>query len=1329
MKVATMVVAMVVSGLSVTAAHSVQERSYPPAVYAAPHPPPPPPPPPQSSSKGKGKDKGLFDFDIFGGFKDLFSFGKGKGGDKEPEQDYAPQPILVYGPPPKPSYGPPPKPSYGPPPKPSYGPPPKPSYGPPPKPSYGPPPPPPPKPSYGPPPKPSYGPPPPPPPKPSYGPPPKPSYGPPPPPPQPTYGAPKAPPTDYGHPKSGDIIISQPTGNYGPPPPPPPQDNYGPPPPPPQDNYGPPPPPPQDNYGPPPPPPQDNYGPPPPPQDNYGPPPPPPPQDNYGPPPPPPQDNYGPPPPQDNYGPPPPPPPQDNYGPPPPQDNYGPPPPQDNYGPPLPPLGPPPPESYSPPLGPQQKQHPQPGLFAPPPLPLANSPTNQYVPPPPAPVPAPNDQYIPPPPLFQLAPTGNNSPLPAPLPTNQYVLPLADAPADQYIPPPVPLGPLPGPIAASAGTLAGSYIPPTLASAASGANFGRRLPTKPDCTACDNAPWIPMQVAAPVAPAIVNPFPDHGSPAPVPVYPPGSNFDGRAQSDLLPTQGLQSGAQIVKANPIISNLGVSGQSQKSGSHIVESNPISSNYDVSAQVNLLTSQGLQSGAQIVKANPIISNLGVSAESSLLATQGLQSGPHIVESNPISSNYDVGAQVNLQTSQGFQNGGQIVEGKPIISNLGVSAESNLLATQGLQSGSHIVESNPISSNYDVGAQVNLLPSQGLQSGAQIVEVKPIFISESESSGRDPRLVEHQETLSYGASGQGQPTSHSQQPTIIAAEPTFISSEGESIGSQDLLVDNHVEVLQSIALPAPESPAPATILDGSQGPVDVTQSYIVPADVRQVLQPPSQSYSGPEINTLHEQPQGASIVESIPQVYSLPQHPFAPGVAGQSTSGTVVDQGQLTVNQLGVTGDVHFNAPQIVDSSLSPTYGQQGFSQSEGGGLQVVEAPALSQQQISDGELVGISIDNPRYVRTNLDDSLGSQSQGYTIKEAKLAQFIPDAKNLSFLDGNFAQSGQFSSVSVSQPDVQNVGQPQSGETQQLSHASSSGSLQNGGSIAPGNLVASSIAPVDNSQSSGDIQYSQGSVSGGSVVEGNLVASHAPITPSPEDIQFNNKDAPRDISQEASSGGSVLEANVIGPIASIQTNANVPSQHLEQFPSSSSQDDSSAVPGNFVRSYIASSQHSQSSDSIQLNNNDISQQQLSPDSSFTNSVIEGNLVSQNFVDSGSSQSVPQFSTDLQPDLLEATFSSAGSQDAIGVPVAAASPQVKTADMGSIPLADSTRISSSFPTFPPFPQNPELDTPISSVQKVPDVPTSPQAGQLSFNQEVRSQVDSQQLYSPPNNR
>ncbi|XP_037804881.1 formin-like protein 20 [Penaeus monodon] len=130
------------------------------------------------------------------GIKDLFSFGKGKGGGQE------------YHPAPRPSYGPPPpRPAYGPPPpKGNYGPPPKapfPSKGKGQGKGQG-------KGSHGPPPRPIA--------------PPKGHYGPPPP--------------------------APPKGNYGPPPAPP-KGHYGPPPAPPKGNYGPPPPPPKGNYGPP----------------------------------------------------------------------------------------------------------------------------------------------------------------------------------------------------------------------------------------------------------------------------------------------------------------------------------------------------------------------------------------------------------------------------------------------------------------------------------------------------------------------------------------------------------------------------------------------------------------------------------------------------------------------------------------------------------------------------------------------------------------------------------------------------------------------------------------------------------------------------------------------------------------------------------------------------------------------------------------------------------------------------------------------------------------------------------------------------------------------
>ncbi|XP_037804989.1 BRD4-interacting chromatin-remodeling complex-associated protein-like isoform X2 [Penaeus monodon] len=82
-----------------------------------------------------------------------------------------------------------------------------------------------------------------------------------------------------------------------------------------------------------------------------------------------------------------------------------------------------------------------------------------------------------------------------------------------------------------------------------------------------------------------------------------------------------------------------------------------------------------------------------------------------------------------------------------------------------------------------------------------------------------------------------------------------------------------------------------------------------------------------------------------------------------------------------------------------------------------------------------------------------------------------------------------------------------------------------------------------------------------------------------------------------------------------------------------------------------------------------------------------------GQSQVIPvspvQFNSVSEPQLLQ-SFSSAAVQDAIGVPLAATSPQVKTPDMSALPLADPSSSSSS-PSFPPFSQEPQQVAPPSN--------------------------------------
>nr|XP_027237333.1 BRD4-interacting chromatin-remodeling complex-associated protein-like [Penaeus vannamei] len=124
-----------------------------------------------------------------------------------------------------------------------------------------------------------------------------------------------------------------------------------------------------------------------------------------------------------------------------------------------------------------------------------------------------------------------------------------------------------------------------------------------------------------------------------------------------------------------------------------------------------------------------------------------------------------------------------------------------------------------------------------------------------------------------------------------------------------------------------------------------------------------------------------------------------------------------------------------------------------------------------------------------------------------------------------------------------------------------------------------------------------------------------------------------------------------------------------------------------------------------------------------------------GQSQVIPvspvQFNSVSEPQLLQ-SFSSAAVQDAIGVPLAATSPQVKTPDMSALPLADTSSSSSSSPSFPPFSQDPLQVAPPSNVlldSAAPDVIQEVPSPTLTNDFDLRVESAPQepdQLYSPP---
>ncbi|XP_042890490.1 BRD4-interacting chromatin-remodeling complex-associated protein-like isoform X5 [Penaeus japonicus] len=1224
--------------------HVIQERSYPAPVYA----PPPPPPPPSKGKGGGGGGKGFFDFDIFKGIKDLFSFGKGKGGGQE------------YHPAPRPSYGPPP-----PPPKGNYGPPPSPPKG---------------------------------------------NYGPPPKAPFPSKGHGKGQGKGHGKGSHGPPPrpIAPPKGHYGPPPPAPPKGQYGPPPAPPKGQYGPPPAPPKGHYGPPPPaPPKGQYGPPPPrPKGNYG-PPPPRPKGNYGPPPPRPKGNYGPPPPppKGQYGPPPPrpvSPPHGSYAPPPtpvapspsygvpqaPQPGYGAPKPGDIIAPSVPvPAAPVPVPSgnYGPPPIPLPVPVPS-GNYGPPPVPSGN-----YGPPPvpapiPAPVPVPSGNYGPPP-----------VPAPVPVPSDNYVLPPipvapVPVPSDNYAPPPVPVAPVPvptenygippAPVAPAPVPIApapiptGSYNPPPSPSAPL-PDLNRPLPTKPDCEACDQAPWVPMEITGPAVVAPVAPVAPVG-PAPVDIIVPGREISSPGIIDISPPAP----AFDIRVN-------VDAPVEDEPIFIVDS-------DVGRDPRVIeggVSLPLNNEVIFVAEEPAPQTITVVSdpidEPVFITEDVFTTGVNLLPEDSVRDSFDIAPAV-------FE-----TEGPTIVN--------------------------------DVSFGVPLPDITFSLSEPQIVnEGQPIFISSSEGSPGFPEVVS---VSNAEFQSVGEPTFLSvSEPEVLTVSqpdvPAVYETPATFLAENPLTIEDFIVADEPIDFDTTIPDTAIRVGDFATEPqvidlgvtTSVGQAQFVDESVGFAQNPSSVGVSLPEILAV-SQPEVVSVSE--PEILTVSQPD---------------DQSQLTATLLDPAGDAPFSVIQLEDAQpptqtfLSDTRSQGGLQDTSA--LGGVPLPGLSSPQFigsNQGEAGGsqvLSISEPQVFSVSQPESVSisepqvvsvGQPQGdqavsapqSNIQQAVLTMVIPNAPDIFTpqADGILVSSGIPQS---SLPDIRSEGVFQG---------------------AP----AQAGVPLPGLSSPQFIGSSQGEFGGSEVLsisEPQVVFVSQPESVSISEPQVVSVEQPQ--AGQALPGSNIQQAvlsNVVSnapdfftpqadgilvsggiPLSAVSQPQNIPrdsgaSQITQVFPSVGNLGPVStggvslsetAPQGNF-----ASAQDFPPPPAFPA----VETAEVAPQAFGSGSIVQVPLSGSGSVgqdasifpgNAGQSQVIPvspvQFNDVAEPQLLQ-SFSSAAVQDAIGVPLAATSPQVKTPDMSALPLADPSF--SSSPSFPPFSQEPQQVAPPSNVlldSAAPDV-------------------------------
>lgn len=389
------------------------------------------------------------------------------------------------------------------------------------------------------------------------------------------------------------------------------------------------------------------------------------------------------------------------------------------------------------------------------------------------------------------------------------------------------------------------------------------------------------------------------------------------------------------------------------------------------------------------------------------------------------------------------------------------------------------------------------------------------------------------------------------------------------------------------------------------------------------------------------GSSVAAGVPLFQSSTQ--------GQPGESQFVSVSNPQVESVGEPSILSVSQPQITQARFegNSLNAQVGFS----GESSIVPGVPLSQ-------VVSLSETGVQSVSEPQTHSVGSDFQGVS------GGFIDGGSSLSvgvplYQSSSQGQPGQSQFVSVSNPQVESIGQPQI-RSISTSHSTGGSNTQD--------IVKASVEKF--SQEIGDTHTNDFSSisheSGTAVLPGNLIGSHTPV-------------------------------------AQHQSQATGNSQATSSFRFIGSPPVSSVILGDLVGSVTSLPGHQFDTSDEDLEHDS---QELSSDTSHGSgpSIWPGNLVGSikgihGHNGRGHSNSETQFTggssggfvSDVQPQvaisqsqLLESTFSSAPSQENIGISLL---PKVNAPDMGSLPLADSSspQFSSSSPSFPPFSGDLEL--------------------------------------------
>ncbi|KAK7078995.1 hypothetical protein SK128_025388 [Halocaridina rubra] len=644
------------------------------------------------------------------------------------------------------------------------------------------------------------------------------------------------------------------------------------------------------------------------------------------------------------------------------------------------------------------------------------------------------------------------------------------------------------------------------------------------------------------------------------------------------------------------------------------------------------------------------------------------------------------------------------------------------------SHVTVTQPDETGNLIASQINQqsFPSFSSQGGLQVVSAPSLG---SHISNGDVRIVNNglPQFLgsSHGNTGSNQVKSVIDPQVSSVSNPQTVPFLQHEIGETSKGIDDNTNIV-SLSPVFQTSIGPPNFF-GTSLPV-ISQNNVGDVPVEQIGEPSFVS-SSPGLGV----PQVVSI--SDPQIQSISQPQTVSVSQPQLTSFDFSEKNRA----LNFEGDLGVPLPAIASqtaggsvvtadlvSSISiPDFGNVGVpltsTSSQTAGGSVVTADLVSSNSIPDFGSVGVPLSTTPFQEQ-------SQTHGGAVVPADLisSNSLPDFSSGGVPLLATSLQGQSPTVQQSQPSAGSV------VAADLASSHSIPAFGNIGVPLPATSLQEKLDPV--------LQSSH--TPGGSVTAVDLVSISLspdlgnigvplPTTASKEQLDFNQN--PQTIFSPQSSDSSVITAEFVGSSSSPDFNLfktqeqRLDDEHLHLL---SQQDIGSSVisadsalssfqvnsPQNVNPDFSPLSEQTSIDNQLGSNLLSVSKPQIVQteqdflsslltddgaqlDNNFSplqDNVLQANpnspslesisFIGQSTGDASDSQlislSEPQIVSISQPELLHSSFSSADVQDNIGLSLPSTSPQVKTPDMGSLPLADSSGapLSSSSPAFPPFP-------------------------------------------------